>query len=181
MSGDLLRPTFELMSDIDDAGVAAQLKSGFARLGDGVESRWARGDRHALLAVARAERRWWSPWLHVDVRRAEAGGTLVFGRFTPNPALWTGYMLCLIALLAIALFALALALAQMTLEWPAWGWWLFAGSLVAAGGLVGGARVAQRLAAAQMRELHRLVEDALGGSEHPRESPGRFERARHRC
>lgn len=171
MSGSLLRPTFEIVVTDTPPRVAARLGEALSARSESFEARWARGERHAIVAPVRAHRKPWSPWLHLDVRAPEEEGnegTVVFGRFTPNPGLWTGYMLSLIALLAIALFAMALALSQMTLERTQWGWWILIGALVAAGALIAGSRIAQRLASEQMGELHEAIERAVG-SERPSE------------
>ena len=171
MPGTLLRPTFELIIDADPATVAERLRASLERNHAPLESRWARGGRHALLTVPRHQRRWWSPWLHLDVRahddgdgRGQGASAAVFGRFTPNPAIWTASMLALIALLAIALFALALALAQTTLDRQPWGWWVMIGAVLAGAGFVLGARVAQRRAGAQMDELQGAIEHAAAGA-----------------
>lgn len=164
MSGPLLRPTFEHTAMGDAAEVASRIRAALGRDHPTLGASWARGGLHALLTVPRDRRRWWSPWLHLDVRthQLETSASIVFGRFSPNPALWTASMLAMIALLAIALFGVALGLSQMTLERPAWGWWLGVLAVVAASGFVTGARIAQRLASAQMNELRAAVEAASG-------------------
>lgn len=165
MDTHLLRPSFDLPLQLTPADVAARLRDALDHPDARVDVRWARGDRHALVTPVPAERRWYTPWLHVDIRTppAEPGAppATLFARFSPNPALWTAYMLSLIALLAIALFALALALAQTTLDRPAWGWWVLAAAVGVALALIAGARLAQRLAAEQMRRLTTLVHAAL--------------------
>jgi hypothetical protein len=166
MARGLLRPTFELRVGDDPRAVGARLKSTLEAEPGAFESRWARGEMHVIVAPARTRRHVWSAWLHLDLRTPDEGqGTLLFGRFTPNPGVWTAYMLTLIALLAIALFALALTLAQMTLERPTWGLWLLAGSVGVACTLVYGSICAQGKALTEMDEMRAIVQRAIG--KHP--------------
>ena len=162
MARGLLRPTFEIACRAEPREVSARLEDALVATGDALEARWARGAMHVIVSPARGRRRPWSAWLHMDVRAApDADSTILFGRFTPNPTLWTAYMLTLIALLAIALFALALALAQTTLERAPWGWWVLAASVACTGALVSGSLWAQRLASSEMVELRALIERTL--------------------
>jgi hypothetical protein len=165
MARGFLRPTFELSAPDDPRELGARLKRALAADEGAFESRWARGQRHVIIAAGPGRRRLWSAWLHVDLRAPlEGEGTHVFARFTPNPGLWTAYMLALIALLAIALFALALTLAQMTLERPVWGCWVLLASVAVACALIGGSMWAQRKATGEMDEIRALVERAAGGA-----------------
>jgi hypothetical protein len=166
-SGPRLRPTFARAVDGTPEAVARRLSDGLASAP--VETAWA--GYHVIVSLPRARRRPWSPWLHADVRSAEEldrdpadGPVVVWCRFSPGPALWTGFMLTLIALLAIALFALALALSQWTLERAQWGWWILVGALALAGAMVAGSLAAQRLAGDEMAELKSVVERAVDGA-----------------
>ncbi len=110
---------------------------------------------HLLLSVPHADRRPWSPWLHVDVRPGDEpdGGSDLVCRFSPHPSVWTGVMLAELALLSTVFFAAFFAVGQHVADQPAWAWWIALGALIASVALWAGARLGQRLASDQMRSL----------------------------
>jgi hypothetical protein len=155
---DLLRPTFQFIVPLSPDDAASRLdalyREGF--VGESVRT-------HLLVTVPRAERRFWSPWLHVDLRPVEgdAGSTDVFGRFSPAPSIWTGFMLTYIALATIAFFAAVWAGAQLTIgERPTMVWGV-AAPVVIGGVMAWSARAGQRLARGQMDRLYDAMRAAL--------------------
>lgn len=89
---------------------------------------------HVDLWICERNRHTWSPWLHLELRSG-GSGTLVAGRFGPDPHVWTGFM----ALYAVFAFALVMGVmfgfAQMAAGEAASGF-LGAGASVAALALV---------------------------------------------
>jgi len=155
---DLLRPTFEVVVPLSPEESAARLdalyRDGF--VGESVRT-------HLLVTVPRAERHFWSPWLHVDLRPVEgdANATDVFARFSPAPSIWTAFMLTYIALATIALFSAVWAFAQATLGKEMTALWVVGGAILVAGVMFWSARVGQRLAREQMHRLRDAVRAAL--------------------
>ncbi|MFG0274181.1 MAG: hypothetical protein ACF8QF_03905 [Phycisphaerales bacterium] len=155
---DLLRPTFEFIVPFAPEEAAARLdalyREGF--VGESVRT-------HLLVTVPRAERHFWSPWLHVDLRRVEgdAHSTDVFARFSPAPSIWTGFMLTYIALATTALFCAVWAGAQLAIGGRPTMVWGVAAAVVVGGLMAWSARVGQRLAREQMHRLHDAVCGAL--------------------
>lgn len=155
---DLLRPTFEFIVPLAPDEAASRLEAlyrdGF--VGESVRT-------HLLITTPRAERRFWSPWLHLDLRpvAGDAGSTDVFGRFSPAPSIWTGFMLTYIALATIALFSAVWAGAQLTIgERPTMAWGV-AAAVVIGGVMAWSARAGQRLARGQMEQLSEAVHSTL--------------------
>lgn len=155
---DLLRPTFEFVVPLSPEEAASRLdalyREGF--VGESVRT-------HLLVTVPRAERHFWSPWLHVDLRPVEgdAHATDVFARFSPAPSVWTAFMLTYIALATIAFFSAVWAFAQSVLGDGMTALWGVAIPVVVGAAMFWSARVGQTLAREQMHQLHDAVRAAL--------------------
>jgi len=155
---DLLRPTVEFIVPVSPEEAASRLdalyRDGF--VGESVRT-------HLLVTVPRAERHFWSPWLHVDLRPVEgdANATDVFARFSPAPSIWTAFMLTYIALATIALFSAVWAFAQATLGKELMALWGVAIPVVVAAAMFWSARIGQSLGREQMHRLHDAVRAAL--------------------
>jgi hypothetical protein len=155
---DLLRPTFEFLVPLSPEEAASRLdalyRDGF--VGESVRT-------HLLVTVPRAERHFWSPWLHVDLRPVEgdAQATDVFARFSPAPSVWTAFMLTYIALATICFFSAVWAFAQSVLGNELTALWGVAIPLIVGAVMFWSARVGQRLAREQMHRLHDAVRAAL--------------------
>lgn len=120
---------------------------------------------HAVLSLPRGVRHFWSPWLTLEFQAAERGA-VVHGRFSPKPAIWTGFMLSYIGLVTAACFALMFAASLAIIERPA-GSWLGLAILLfgTALGMYAASQAGQRLAAGQMAELRAFLEASLFGDQ----------------
>jgi len=159
---DLFRPTFEVRVAASPRRVAEALEAVYRAKGSPFVGQSVR--THLTITLARAQRHFWSPWLHLDVNEVEGepDATDLFARFSPAPSVWTAFMLGYIALLTIALFAGVWAVAQWMLDRPPTMLYGVAGAGAVAGVMVWSARVGQRLARGQMALLREAVESALG-------------------
>ena len=156
-----LRPTFVLHVPCS-ADEASERLQGLLR----EENPKVRGQavkHHMMLTLKDRERRFWSPWLSLEVRR-EVGvdDTRVYGRFSPEPGLWMGFMMTYFALGVIACFAAVWGTSQIVLEAAPTALWALpvVGALALA--LWVATRTGQRLAAQEMGELREVVEAKLG-------------------
>lgn len=117
--------------------------------------------RSSLLAwIAPPAQRIWSPAMDV-MFRPHPQGTLIVGRFGPNPQLMTGYAFLSILLTFFLVFSLCWSYVQSVMHEPSR---CLYGSAAAALGLVGlalSSRVGTRLAHEQMLWLAEVV-DGLG-------------------
>lgn len=156
-----LRPTFVLHVPYS-ADEASERLQGLLR----EESPNVRGQavkHHMMLTLKDRERRFWSPWLSLEVRR-EVGvdDTRVYGRFSPEPGLWMGFMMTYFALGVIACFAAVWGMSQWVLKAAPTAWWVLPLVAVLVLALWIATRMGQGLAADEMQELRAVIEDSLG-------------------
>lgn len=163
-----VRPTFELPLA---APVARVVETLHAALAENAQHPFQARGPHLVLTVRPDARHFWSPWLTMEAAPAETGSVL-HGRFSPKPTVWTGFMLAYIALTTAGCFGLMFAVSQVFIGHSAWlALVLSALFLLAALGLYIASQVGQRLARAQMDELQDIVRGALA-SLHPAPSGG---------
>lgn len=157
------------------------------RLGDWVDSSASpfvghRQGLHLQVAIPPAQRHRWSPWLTIEVREPLAAmpdlpatvvasedgrpnAAEVFGRFNPNPAIWTGYVLVSLALLTIGLGAAMWGVAQLMMENPPTALWAVAACVVVFTLMWSVSAAGQRLAADEMHAMKSAVERAVKAGE----------------
>lgn len=160
------RPTFEIDLVEPAAEVIDRLRAGLPD--PAVEVRWsltpgARGDRndeHVFILICPSRRRFWSPWLHLEVAQRPAG-THLFGRFSPHPSLWAGYTLGYLFLAAAGFFALMFAVGQRLSGGRPTLLWALVPTGAAALAMWWSSRVGQRLARDEMDDLRRRLDEAL--------------------
>lgn len=160
MSVRPLRPTFVLHVPFS-ADEASERLQGLLR----EENPKVRGQavqHHMMLTLQDRERRFWSPWLSLEIRK-EVGvdDTRVYGRFSPEPGLWMGFMMTYFALGVIACFASVWGASQWVLEASPTALWALPIVAVLALALWLATRTGQGLAAEEMGELRRVVETCL--------------------
>ena len=121
--------------------------------------------KHAVVQIRDGERTFWSPYLNLEVED-EPDGSVIRGRFSPHPNVWTMFMAVYILLAIVALGGLSYGMVQYTLGESPWSL-LVAPAAVALFGFVYGATlIGQGLGAEQMYTMRSLVDrvcmDALG-------------------
>ena len=116
--------------------------------------------RHAYLQLARERRSLLSPYLNIQLRD-EDEGTVLLCRFTPHPAVWTGFMAVYGVLAMLALAGLMFGWAQITVDEYPWGFWAVPICLGLFVFVYGAAVIGQGLTADQMHEMRRVVERSL--------------------
>lgn len=117
---------------------------------------------HLMLVIPPARRHFWSPWLNIEVNPCDAGSS-VKGRFSPNPSVWTAFMLTYIALGTLVFFAAMFGVSQWMMDKTPSALPL---ALVPIGiGLVmyWASLIGQRIANEQMNELYDASMGALRG------------------
>lgn len=154
-----VRPTFELSLTASVDGTVQQLQAALER--DAAHHPVEVLGQHVVLTIAPDARHFWSPWLTMETVAAGAGSVL-HARFSPKPAIWTGFMLSYISLITAGCFGLMFAASFLVIGRSAWlSLVLGCACLALALGMYAAAQVGQRLAHAQMAELRDLVHDAL--------------------
>lgn len=153
-----VRPTFEipLVEPVDravaklEAALLPQDRYPFEVLG-----------QHVVLTIPKEARHFWSPWLTMETQ-ALGTGSVLHGRFSPKPAVWTGFMFAYITLTTAGCFGLMFAASLAIIGNSAWlALVLGVVCLLAALGMYIAAQIGQSLAREQMEELHSLVQSAL--------------------
>lgn len=155
------RPTFRWISPLSPGEALDALGR---LLGDPHTFEGRRAGNHLMITVPAGERHFWSPWAHVEVLDpgdpsagghdpVPPGGCVVRGRFTPHPAIWTGYMLAYLALTTLIIFAGVFGYAQHTLERTPTALLVVPACLVVAGAMWVASLIGQRLARAQIATL----------------------------
>ncbi len=160
-----MRPRFTLELDCRAEHVMAALRDDTSRLERHIEGEFS--ERHGVLRLLDADRQFWSTHLGLTVEDAgktpegELRPTRVLGVFSPQPEIWTAYVFAIGILTLIGVFGVMMAIVQLTLGgWP----WALVASLIAV--LVGAllytsTLVGQGLAAGEMYELRRYLDDRL--------------------
>ena len=76
--------------------------------------------RSAEFRVPESERRFWSPYLSVQVQDT-ADGCVLSGRFSPRPEIWTMFIFVYFVMTFAIFFGAAFGYVQWTLDYSAWG------------------------------------------------------------
>ncbi|MCC7390100.1 MAG: hypothetical protein IT431_15175 [Phycisphaerales bacterium] len=154
-----IRPTFDLELSMTVEQAVAALRSEFEA--DGEHPFQSRG-QHVVVTVPARVRRFWSPYLSMEAEASGAGARL-HGRFSPKPAIWTGFMLSYIALTTAGCFGLMFAVSLAIIgKSPAGAAVLALLFLLAAAGMYAASQIGQRMARDQMNDLLAKVMGALG-------------------
>jgi hypothetical protein len=117
--------------------------------------------RHAFLQAPPAARSLLSPYLNLQLRDTEDGGVVLHGRFTPHPAVWTGFMAVYGTLAMVGFAGLMYGWAQASVDEYAWGFWVAPACLALIGFVYGASVIGQGLTADEMYALRRVVDRAL--------------------
>lgn len=153
-----VRPTFEIGLNVPVDEAVATLR---AALDANAAHPFEVLGQHVVVTVPSSARHFWSPWLTMETAQADSGSVL-HGRFSPKPAVWTAFMLSYIALITAGVFGLCFAASLAIIGRPGWlAGLLGLASLAVALAMYIASQLGQRLARAQIHELHQLVRDAL--------------------
>jgi hypothetical protein len=153
-----MRPTFEFPSPLDQEQTVAHLRTLIDEAHHPVDGRIA--GTHLMLVIPPAARHFWSPWLQIEVHDENSGAS-VHGRFSPNPSIWTCYMLAYCSILVLVFFQAIFGFAQLMMNKSPWALLLIPIFLTIAAIMYWTSLIGQRLANDQMHELHDAVADKL--------------------
>ena len=122
---------------------------------------------HAYVALPREERSLLSPYLNLSVRKEDGGQLILFGRFSPHPHVWTGFMATYAAIGFVGFSCLVYGWAHTLNGDPGPIMWGFPISLALIAFVWGAGIIGQGLTADQMYVLRRVVDMAAGICENP--------------
>lgn len=115
---------------------------------------------HIILTHARHLRRFWSPWLSIELEPT-SDGTRVVAKFMPHPSLWTGFALGYLAVGVLFFLAGFFAVAQLILGQHPWAAWIAAACAGTLLGMFAVAKIGQGLAQVPMADLDRRFSEVL--------------------
>ena len=163
-----MRPTFAIDFPIDQEGALSRLSTLVDDKDYPIDGRVA--GNHLMLVIPPARRHFWSPWLNLEVHACE-NSALVKGRFSPNPSVWTGFMLTYIALGTIVFFILMFALSQFVMKKTPSALSLTPIPIVIGIAMYWASLVGQKIAHEQMNELYDAAMGSLSGNTRSGETP----------
>jgi uncharacterized integral membrane protein len=150
-----MRPRFELQLPVTREAWRDALRSELENDPESLRGQVFR--KHAVVEIRDGERTFWSPYLNLEVED-EPDGSVIRGRFSPHPNVWTMFMAVYILLAIIALGGLSYGMVQYTLGESPWSL-LVAPAAVALFGFVYGATlIGQGLGAEQMYMMRSLID-----------------------
>ncbi len=168
MVGPTIRPTFDLLIPREAPAVIEQLRT---RLVNGTYPvRTQNLGGHFMVWPLERDVHFWSPWLDLDVG-SHPEGTRVFGRFSPRPSIWTGFMCAYFGLVTAGTFAALWGATQILLEQPPLALWIALGCGLVMGLMIWASRIGQRLAHDQMARMKAMVFEVLELSDTASERP----------
>lgn len=153
-----MRPRFEIEVPGDGTGVLAAVHERLKRADAPFVGQVLK--RHAYLQLPRARRSLLSPYLNLQLHEGPDGGTRLSCRFTPHPAVWTGFMGVYGVCAMLALAGLMYGWAQTTVHEYPWGFWAAPACGALAAFVYGAAVIGQGLTAGEMHEMRCFVERA---------------------
>lgn len=120
-------------------------------------------DKHVEILMAGRERRFFSPWLSLEVE-PQGAGSLFRGRFHPHPNIWTMFLAGYAATSITALFGAIYGFAQWMLGSPPWGLLSIPMGLLVLVLLYLASLHGQKLAAEQMDTMLDYFRDLVDGT-----------------
>lgn len=176
-----VRPTFSIPTELGSEEIIACLKAAFRSRPDEFQGQFI--GQHAIIWIVESKRHFWSPWINLEIREtAEANEELstlvaleisdqpigqkrikreVFGRFSPNPAIWTAYMFFWLAIGVLVFFAAMFGISQQLMGLTPWAYWLIPAGFIVSLLLWLTSQAGQKLAYAEMEQMRGVVEACL--------------------
>ncbi len=157
-----MRPRFRLPVSGDGSTALAQLQRQLEAPGASLSGQVV--GSHAFLQLAHQRRSMLSPFLNLELVDGP-DGTLLTGRYSPAPNVWTGFMAIYIFLGLCGLAGLMYGWAQTTVDEFPWGFFAFPSALALMAFAYGAAVIGQGLTADEMYELRAFVDRAVEKAE----------------
>lgn len=159
-----MRPKFEFTFPIVPDHAIELLESIMDNNDHPIEGRSA--GNHLMLVIPIKDRHFWSPWLNLEARPycPDPDGKLIThikGRFSPNPSVWTGFMMTYSSLAVLAFLAVIFALSQVMMDDSPWALQALIPLGLIAGVMYWSSLLGQKLAQEQMQLLYRVTLETL--------------------
>lgn len=163
-----MRPRFTVDVACDAAAVVETLRQHIGESDPPLEGHF--DVARCALRIPEPRLSLWSPELDLTFEPLGPGsdppeGVRVRCMFAPRPSVWTGFVFLYAMLGLCGLSGAFYGLAQLSLGEPAWGFAVPAAALVLMAAVYASSFVGQGLAASQMYELRRYLDDCLEQAE----------------
>lgn len=168
MSSVRMRPTFQLETKMSAIDAMKCIQASFrkSKLPDDPDQNrnsfyngQFAGD-HAMISIVDSKRHFWSPWMHLEIR-ANDTGQQIFGRFSPHPSIWTGFMFSYLSIGVIVFFAIMFGVSQQLSGQSPWAYYVIPIGLIIAMILWFAAKAGQNLAQDEMQTMKSVLEHCL--------------------
>ena len=163
MSTIRMRPTFSLETDLSEEEIVQRIQDTFSGNPDGQHSSNFQGQfvsRHAMISITESMRHFWSPWMHLEIRDGDQQRQ-VFGRFSPHPSIWTGFMFSFLAIAVLIFFAVIFGVSQQLCGQTPWAYGFIPIGLTVIGLLWFVSKTGQKLAQDEMEQMRSSIEKCL--------------------
>lgn len=150
-----MRPTFVVKTKLSAEEAMNQIRSRVLDTPHDFEGQFT--SRHAMISFTKSKQHFWSPWLHLDIRSNESPQE-IFGRFSPNPSIWTGIIFSYLAIAVLIFFAIVFGLSQQLAGENSWAYYFVPVGAIAAVMIWIASKVGQKLSLSQMREMRELID-----------------------
>ena len=156
-----MRPKFEFTFPIAPDHAIDLLQGIMDNEDHPIEGRTA--GNHLMLVVPIEDRHFWSPWLNLEARPFQDAPpvTHIKGRFSPNPSVWTGFMMVYSGLAVLAFLASMFAVAQLVMSNPPWAFYFLIPIVLIAAVMYWSSLIGQKIAHDQMQLLYRVTLETL--------------------
>jgi hypothetical protein len=167
MSVAQMRPTFSLDTGLSQEDIMNCLRKVVEHCPGDYLGQFTRD--HALISIEQSKRHFWSPWMHLEIRSDQEAGNQrqVFGRFSPHPSIWTGFMFSYLSIGVLVFFGLMLGCVAAAVGANPWGYYCIPGLLLVAGLLWLASKMGQKLAFDEMRTMKAQIEACLESETQP--------------
>lgn len=153
-----MRPTFDIVVGDDGQSVLARLREQLDE--PGAEFFGQVRSNHAFVRLPEDKSSLLSPHLNLELLDSP-GGTVLHGRFSPHPNVWTGFMAVFFTIGMLGLTGFIYGLSQVMLDGPGWAMWALPLSLALIAFIYGAAFIGQGLSTDEMFELRTFVESIV--------------------
>lgn len=151
-----MRPTFEIILAGPDSAILERLRRRIAEEDDRFVGQFVVG--HAMIKLPRQRRSLLSPVLNLETVERD-GQHLLRGRFSPQPNVWTGFMLIYGLLAMFGLAGLMYGLAKLTVDESPWAMLAAPISIALIAFTYGASVIGQGLTVDDMYEMRTFVNE----------------------
>lgn len=158
MPATRLRPKYRIVSSLAPKNVLNKIQKKLLEKENPLTGEIAQ--EHAFIRIPENMQHYWSPELHVWVRREE-NETIIFGVMGPKPKIWTMFMFLYVAIITSAFFGSSYGIIQMMLGMDAPFLISIPLGILGIIFVYGAAQYGQHRGKEQMLILKRFLDDAL--------------------